>query len=141
MARTILFFGATVAILVLSAGFVSSGEDPTTHPNPLPLSAIRSEHPRLWFNSDNVNLLRERWTDPFYATIVNKYEGKTDAVSLALEGLATHNAAKCSEAFETVSYEYSATGGGSEAGYADSISLVFDWCYNYLGAVEKADLV
>jgi hypothetical protein len=140
MERTTLFLAVTVGILGVGAVFVGAGEDPTTHPDPLPLSTIRSDHPRLWFNSDNVHLLRQRWTDPVYADIVGEYVGENDAISLALEGLATHNAAKCSEAASTVGYEYRRQG-DKEAGHVDSISLVFDWCYEYLDADERSDLI
>jgi hypothetical protein len=138
--RFIVKFGVSVAILAVGAANVVAGDDPTTHPNPLPLSTIRSGHPRIWFNADNVDLLRQRWNDPAYTDIVNKYQGRGDALSLALEGLATNNASKCSQAAASASYSYRPQG-DQEAGFVDSISLVFDWCYNYLDSGQRADLV
>lgn len=140
MDRAILSYGATIAVLSLGIGILDAGQDPTTHPNPLPLSVIRPDHPRIWFNSENVHLLRQRWTDPAYDSIVNKYKGKSDAVSMALEGLATFDEAKCSQAAETVGSEYSPDG-DSNLGHVDPISLVFDWCYDYLDPGQKADLI
>ena len=106
MRKILLVLGAILAVSASSVSLVEAGEDPTTHPNPLPLSIVHSEHPRLWFNSDNVDVLRARWTDPAFAGIVNKYRGKNDPISLALEGLATNNAFKCSQAAGTVAGDF-----------------------------------
>jgi hypothetical protein len=62
-------------------------------------------------------------------------------LSLALEGLATENAAKCSQAAGKVGHEYSAHGDGGDVAYVNTISLVFDWCYEYLNSGERVDLV
>ena len=105
-----------MALLLVGAGPAGAGEDPTTHPDPLPLSKIRPGHPRLWFNSDSVHTLQKRWTDPAFANIVDKYKGKTDAISLALEGLATGDTAKCSRAAEIVDSSYRPSG-DVEAGH------------------------
>jgi hypothetical protein len=118
-----------------------AGADPTTHPAPLPLSTIRPDHPRIWFNSDNLALARQRWADPEYSAIVSKYAGGSGVLSLALEGLMTEDVGKCSQAAANVGSGYSADGSGAAAGWADNISLVFDWCYNYISASERASLV
>lgn len=116
------------------------GDDPTTHPTPLSLSTIRSGHPRLWFNGDNVAALRSRWTDPAFAALVNVYAGKTDPLSLALEALATENGTKASQAAAAVPTSYQQGGGGVSTGYVDTASLVFDWCYPYLSSGERSTL-
>jgi hypothetical protein len=133
-------FIAALAVVSLSGGVEGAGADPTTHPNPLPTSVIRADHPRLWFNSDNVNVLRQRWDDPAFADIVDYYEGGSDPVALALEGLATESSSKCSQAAAAVDGDYSPGGGGRSAGYVDEASLVFDWCYDYLDSNQKSSL-
>jgi hypothetical protein len=134
------FIGMAVFFMAVGTVYLIAGDDPTTHPHPLPLSNIRPNHPRIWFNSDNVDILRLRWNDPAFVDIVNKYEGTGDALSLALEGLATNNASKCSQAAESVDFGYRPQGDAG-AGYVDPISLVFDWCYEHLSTAEKADLI
>ena len=136
----IIIASATVALLVSSPGILAAGDDPTTHPSPLPLSTVRPDHPRIWFNSDNVDILRQRWNDPAYSGVVSIYEGDNDALSLALEGLATQNASKCSSAAAQADATYRPEG-DAYSGHIDPISLVFDWCYDYLDASEKADLI
>jgi hypothetical protein len=141
MRKSVLFIAMAIIVLVVGVRGVDAGEDPTTHPDPLPLSNIRPDHPRLWFNSDNLHLLRERWHDPAYAEIVNKYRGKSNPISLALEGLATGNSAKCSQAAATVRFDYGPDR-NAESGYAaDPIAVVFDWCYDALDSSQRADLI
>jgi hypothetical protein len=85
-------------------------------------------------------LARDNWIAASHADVVDRYEGKSDAISLALEGLMTENTSKCSQAASTVGSAFSPSG-NINIGYVDSISLVFDWCYNYLTSGEKSDLI
>ena len=140
MNRILALCGAAISVLVFSAGPLSAAGDPTTHPDQLPLSVVRPGHPRIWFNSDTVDLLRLRWADPAYLRIVAKYRGQNDPVSLALEGLATGSAAKCTEAARVVEYSYRQEG-DPQSGFVDPISLVFDWCYGFLDSPTKVDLI
>ncbi len=50
------------------------------------------------------------------------------------------DATKCSTAAASVNHDYDPAGDPG-VGYANPISFVFDWCYDYLSTVERADLV
>jgi hypothetical protein len=104
------------------------------------LSTIRASHPRIWFNTDNLAAARANWDDAAYSAIRGKYEGGTDAIDLALEGLMTENASKCSQAANVVGSSFNREGTPS-LGHIDPISLVFDWCYNYISSAQKTDLI
>jgi hypothetical protein len=95
----------------------------------------------IWFNSDNIHLLRQRWHSPEYAEIVNWYKNDQSSLSLALEGLATDNPAKCEEAASTVNFVYRPEGSGKLSGFTDEISLVFDWCYHLLDLDQRLFLL
>ncbi|MFQ5823915.1 MAG: hypothetical protein ACE5JB_07665 [bacterium] len=114
----------------------------TEHPNPWPLATVRPSHPRLWFNQENLALLRVRWNDPAHKNIVDNYKNSNDALSSALRYLATGNVSDAQAAIsEALSYGNSADHGEREAAWGDVPSLVFDWCYDQLSSSQKSSLI
>ena len=118
----------------------------TEHPNPLPLAKVKSGHPRLWFNQENLSLLRARWNDPEYKKITDIYKNSSNAISSALKYLATGNVNDAQNAIsEALGYGNNASSGAvngkREAAWGDVPAIVFDWCYDQLNNNQKADLI
>jgi hypothetical protein len=112
----------------------------TTNPQPWPLARVRP-HPRLYVDAAMLARLRERWNDPRFADIVERYRDKPDPLALALQGLATGDAAACSAAVAPALTEPYVLEGKSAAADADDVAFVFDWCYGVLDAEARARLV
>ena len=109
------------------------------HPNPFPLSNIKASHPRLWFNSENLTLLKNRWNDPKFKDIVDPYKSGTDAISYGIKYLATNNP---SDAQNAISIALNSNGDRvRKAAWSDISSLIFDWCYNQLSSDQKNNLL
>ncbi|MBW2524283.1 MAG: heparinase II/III family protein [Deltaproteobacteria bacterium] len=137
------FLALLLGLVVASADGLAAPLRPATeHPNPITLSQIHAAHPRIWFNSSNLALLQARWNHSAYDGLRQSIAGSSHPLHRALVYLATGDASHARAAI-TDALQYGTSGGNGEreAGFSDTVALVFDWCYAELTPTEKSQLV
>lgn len=137
--KTIFILSVSFTTINLHELYAQPIRPANQHFSPYVLSNIRANHPRLWFNSDNLTTLKNRWNDPQFQTIVDQYKSGNDAISWGIKYLATQNS---SDAQKAISSALNAGSNGErKAAWGDIASIIFDWCYDQLNDDQKNNLL